>query len=369
MKKFFNNKKAQQLVEFLLVAPFFIIMLGILTEYAYALNINMTLTNGLKNVTSSIYSEISPSMTASSINSLVKTNLTTYLSNNNIPTNTENKITVNYVTQGQTAIFMANYTYIPAFTLPNIYFNFLPEKFNFFSTATVPKAFLTSNNYNTSITSSVLDKIWSSTANFSTQDSFNASKKGIMKDTTGRGNVLFLVPTTAVGLTNAYALVNWDGSLKKSGTDVYTLSTTDGRLYTCSSIACAFTGNTFLNYAISNGFYNMIFIHDTQTPANLSTLTTFWLTPSGAVDISASSVQGILKRALGLVNLNSNLSIGNYDNLDVSAYPNIGVSTGNSYTVDYFGSTVFVHTSADSLTNITNVAAPTYNYNFGSKVN
>lgn len=233
-----KKKKAQQLVEFLLVAPFMIIILGILTEYAYALNINMTLTQGLKTVTSSIYGDIKPETTTSEITTLVTTNLTDYLSTSNIPTNTENNIKVNYFTIGENAVFIARYTYFPAFTLPNVYFKIMPDQFDFLATSSVPKAFLEENDYSMSVDSQTLDKVWSSTAGFSSQDDFNASKEGIMKDTTGRSNMLFLIPTTAaVGLTKAYALVDWNGNTLKSGTNIYTLNTDNGNLYECSSMS------------------------------------------------------------------------------------------------------------------------------------
>ena len=368
MRETKNKKKAQQLIEFLLVVPFMVIILGVLTEYAYALNINMTLNEGLKTVTASIYSKIKPEMTQSDIKTILQDNLTTYLSENNAPTNSENNIIVGYFINGQSAVFMASYTYIPAFTLPNVYFKILPDEFNFFTTATVPSAFLGENNYNTSIDSSVLDSIWSSSADFASLDSFNDSKKGIMKDVPGRTNVLFLVPTTAPGLTNPYVLVDWDGTIKKNlAADTYTLDTDDGKLYECSAMICNYN-EKFFNYLTDNDYYNIIFVHDDETPSDLNDLSTYWLNPSGTTDISADTVSGILKRSLALVDMSS-FSIGNYDNINVSAY-NSDISFGNTYTVNTFGSMIFVSGSGDNISNIISTeSAPNYNYNFGSKVN
>ncbi len=364
-----KKKKAQQLVEFLLVVPFIVIILGILTEYAYALNINMTLNDALKTVASSIYGNIKPGMTQSDIKTALQNNLITYLNDNRVPTNSENNVTVGYFISGQTAVFMASYTYIPAFTLPNVYFKVLPDKFNFFTTSAVPSAFLNENNYNTSIDSSVLDGIWSSTASFSSLDSFNDSKKGIMKDTDGRENMIFLVPTTAPDLTKAYILVDWDGAMKKNfGGDVYVLNADDGGVYECSSSACTSASKTFFSYLTENNYYNITFVHDNETPNDLNTLSDYWIEPSGSTDISANSVDGILKRALSLINA-SNLSIGNYDNINVSAY-NSDISNSNEYQMSSFGSMVFIYNSEDSIGDIIGgESAPAYDYDFGSKVN
>lgn len=355
-----KKKKAQQLIEFLLVVPFMVIILGILTEYAYALNINMTLNEGLKTVTSELYSDIKPSMTQSQIKTTLKNNLITYLGENNVPTNSENSITVGYVINGQTTVFMASYTYVPVFTLPNVYFKILPDQFNFFTTAAVPSAFWGQNNYNSSINSSVLDRIWSSAADFSSLNSFNDSKKGVMKDAYGRNNMVFLTPTAEPLLSQPYLIAGWSGA-----TSQYTLDTSDGNIYYCHEIevdeelirVCDYIQN-FFSYLTSNSYSNIMFIHDNGS----------WITPSGASDLSDSSVDGILKRALSLTN-SGNLSIGNYDNINVSAYNN-DISFGNTYNLKTFGSMSFTYTSDDNISSIIGGASPpSYNYDFGSKVN
>lgn len=371
----YKKKNAQQLIEFLLVVPFMVIILGILTEYAYALNINMTLSEGLKTVTSSIYSEIKPSMSANDIRTTVTQNFTTYLSNNNVPTNSENNIQVGYTINGQTAVFMASYTYIPAFTLPNVYFKFMPDKFNFLATAAVPAAFLGANNYD-NINSAQLDGIWNASI-FTDLASFNGNKYGIMKsDTTngGRSKMLFLVPTDnetfgGVNLDSPYLLVGWDGPVKKNNTDFYVVDTKDGQLYTCtqtynSNCSIDAVNSIFYNYLTSKKIYNIIFIHDTQTPQpnNLTeaNLNIQWISPANSADLSVNNVNGILKRALALSDMNT-LSVGNYDGINVSSY-NASISGGTNYNAETFGSMIFVHTAADSISKITNGAsAPNIN--------
>lgn len=354
-------KKAQQLIEFLLVVPFMVIILGVLTEYAYALNINMTINEGLKMSTASIYSEIKPNMNANTIRAKVLSDFTSYLNANNVPINPENKINVGYGVVGQTAVFMASYTYIPAFTLPNVFFKIMPDEFNFFTTTAVPSAFLGGNiTYNSSLDSTKLDKIWSTTADFSTQSSFDASKNGIMKTDDpkalangGRNSMIFLFPDLII--PTSYYLIHWDGTFNNC---VFNSNT--GLV---SGADCgAYSGGTFLSYLQGNNYYNIIFLHDDEPPSKkIEDLNGYW-NPSGDSNLTPTADQGVLKRALNLTKLSSSLSIGNYDNLSVSVY-NSSVSSGNDYNVKYFGSMVFV-ASSDDTSKIIVGNAPSKNYNF-----
>ncbi len=364
--KLFKKKKAQQLIEFLLVAPFMIIILGVLTEYAYALNINMTLTQGLKTVTSSIYSKISPSTTKSTIDSLVASELQTYLSNNNVPLNSENALKVSsVVVSNQTSIFMATYKYYPAFTLPNTYFRILPEEFDFLATAAIPTAFISSNNYSSGITSTDLDKIWSSTADFSSLDSFNSSKNGIMKSgTADRQRMIFLVPNSSaktLGYSNLYALVNWTGSILMSGTNTYNANLSTGMINTCSATSCSATSTPFKSFITTspNSYYNIIIINDDDAD-DITTLKNNWAyNTSGSTinvdystDISSENVDGILKRALAIITPPSS-SVGNYDNISAS-----------SYKVTALGSMVICAPTSVSISSITSGTPYNVNYIF-----
>jgi hypothetical protein len=358
---------AQQLIEFLLIAPFLIIILGIVTEYAYALNIDMTLSQGLKDATANIYASVNPSLDANGIKDQVLTDLTTYLSNNNVPTKAANGLTIDYAlvtgdsNVGEVAIFTASYKYIPAFSLPNTYFHILPEEFNFVASTAVPGALIVSNKaYTTNkLGSTDLDMIWAGTSSFSSLDSFNDSKKGIMKDLGSRMCMLFLIPTTApdssIPSGSAYILILWSGSAITESSETYTLNTNDGKIYECSSTVCTDTGTAFIEYIKNNGYTNVIFVHDEA----VSDYTKQWAynkttndsIPTETADISQSNIDGILKRTLSLFN-STNYSIGNYDNIEVSEY-NSDVSIGNTYTVTSFGSIVFVYMDGtDNLDNI-----------------
>ncbi len=144
-RNFLNKKsKAQQLVEFLLVAPFLVIFFGILTEYAYALNVSLVLQNGVKTVSANMYAKIKPSMSESEIKQELLSELSAYMTANNAPNKAANGLSVDYVEVGNSAVILAGYKYICAFTLPTIYFHILPEEFNFKASATAMCSFFTS---------------------------------------------------------------------------------------------------------------------------------------------------------------------------------------------------------------------------------
>lgn len=368
----YKQRNAQQLVEFLLVIPFMMIILGILTEYSYALNINMTLTHGLKYAASTVYRDIKPGMTHNKSETLncddnnnppLEKNLCKYLSDNNVPTTTENNIKLGYVIVDNSAIFMLNYTYIPAFSLPNVWFHFMPDKFQFLSTAAVPSAFLKSSNYSSGIDSRALDNIWPGITDFQTTDGFEKAKKGIMKEdeTTmgkGRSQMLFLVQSTVTALAKPFTLISWDGTPKTDTGGTYTLDLSNGKVYLCSSATACAENKDFMTYLSEKGYYNVIF--DGEDPENI------WLTPTGATDISAESSDGTLKRLLGLIDT-SNLSIGNYDNIDTTF--NTEVSTSILYKVKTLGSLVLVYPNEikDEINSIASKASEaSYNgtYNF-----
>lgn len=363
-----KSKNAQQLIEFLLIIPFMIVFLGILTEYAYAFNIYLTLTDGLKTSATTIYSQISPTLTQSNIDSIIKTNLSTYLSNNNVPLQTENNLTVSSVIiDNQTSIIMAKYTFIPSFTMINPFLIVLPQKFNFLATTSVPTAFLKSNNYTSGIDSVTLDKVWSSTANFSDPDSFNTSKRGIMKSgATARNNMLFLVPNNVaktLGYNNLYALVNWSGNILMSGANSYNLNLSTGKINMCSSAGCSTTSINFTDYVTGspNSYYNIIFVQDSDA-SDIAELSNNWAYQAGSgtpipvtnsTDLSEITVDGVLKRALAIISPPST-SLGNYDN-----------DSSSGYKVTYFGSMVFCAPTTLVLSTITTGSLHSINYNFG----
>ena len=89
--------KAQELVEFLVVAPFFIIIFGIMTEYAFAMHSRYLLTNGLKTSVGNIYSNIQADTTTEKTLGQIKTDLNEYLESNNASLS---EVSVNIAAQG-----------------------------------------------------------------------------------------------------------------------------------------------------------------------------------------------------------------------------------------------------------------------------
>lgn len=361
MYKFKINKKksAQQLIEFLLVVPLIIIFLGILTEYAYALNIDMTLTNGLKSATSNIYRSIEPGMSSNAIQAIVRNELVDYLQDNNVPVTAENNLIVTYSPTGDPRVFTALYQYLPAFELPHWQFRFLPERFLFAATSAVPESFLLDNDYNSgaTISSTDLDDVWNP-AGFNNLTDFDGSKRGILGDNnpaTGRANMLFLIPDNAsadlIGVPHghAYALVNWNGQIMTdSGSDVV-VNTDNGDFYWCSPTVCTTSGLPLIQYMIWKQLYYTIFIHDVD--ASDPRVITNWSTPLG-LNADLTNGSGVLRRAM-------TFSAGpgfNYDGLTVNSY-NSTIPALNPYTVTTFGSFVFV-TQGDNIGNIATGSIP-----------
>lgn len=351
--------KAQQLVEFLLVVPFMVIILGILTEYAYALNVDATLNDGLKAATSSIYSEIKPNMSKADINNIVTAQLRDYMRKNNAPVQPENNLSVDYVTIGENAVFLARYTYLSAFTLPNVYFHILPEKFNFCASAPLPAAFLRQNTYDATVDSVALDKIWSSTADFSQIDSFNASKQGIMMNTYSASgsptdDIAFFVPVDSSITFNinpfSYYIIHWNGKNWSGDNDnPWIADLTDGYIHHCSNAtsSCTATSDRILNKL--SGVTSIIFSHsylgmqptggcDVKIAGN-----TCWI-QSKSNKIADTTEDGALKQELALTDSDTKLSGGNYDNKDTSLYsPNPGVQSSTKYVLATFGSLVIIY--------------------------
>lgn len=371
-----KKRKAQQIVEFILVAPFLIIFLGILTEYAYALSINMTLSSTLKDATTNIYREISPSLNEEKIVEIVKTKYIESLKNNNIPTKEENNITLSCVTSGKTTVFMGTYTYYSAFTLPNVFFHFLPEKFNFFVTAAVPSAYLKSNVYAGTDTTS-LNSIWGAT-DLTSINNYNGIKKGILKDTTtnARQQILFFVPFSNKKLKNPYALVDWSGNiLKPEGEDnsYYYFTSENSNLGICrnvtdekskeTSLVCETTGNTNTFDYLRSKNINMVYFAN-NTSSDLESITSNWITgaDSSNGDISSTSISGILKKTITLEGTIENSFLGNLDNIEVFNYY-VSLCPKNSIIMQNFGSMIFIDRDATNMNTITNgKSIPTFDF-------
>jgi len=360
--------RAQQLIEFLLVVPFMMIILGVVTEYAYALNVNLSLYNGMRTVTSTIYSEIKPGMTSTDIHDFVQERLENYLVANNIPLSAANNLTVNIVTNADFAAFVVSYNYLSAFTLPNVYFHVLPAKLNFTAVSVVPAAFLKPNNYPPDISSTVLDGIWGSHAyndagGLTALDAFLPTENGIMNEplapmSADTQNLAFVVPINGLETISPfdkatpYYVVNWDGTLKSQfvanfqNNSLYDCSGVNafGLYYHCLPVAGSATG-------LVSGRWNVIAIDlsdfSTPYPYNVVIFLNQWLQKDGNTYLGnvSDADDGALRQFLGLNNMSQGASAplnGNYDGLLVSTY-NPTASFGNKYIMQSQGSYIFVH--------------------------
>lgn len=403
-----KKKISQQLVEFLLVVPFMVIILGILTEYAYALNINLTIDQGIKMATSAgytakdasgvdqnygTYSQIKPpDSTANSADYIVqkvREGFTQYLKDNNVPTRPENNITVTPLTipttKGQITVFVASYTYIPAFTLPNVYFKFMPDEFHFSASSTVPSAFLGDNSAYT-IKTDDLNHIWASGGDLADKTSFDASRQGIIKSDTGggRNSFTFLIPNSELNgsstpiegdgpLSRPIELVHWDGGITHQAVDM-----SNGTYYTWRldkrwivdiryEIPVYDKDGKIVSYAprdYSHWYYfivtsrsgsyspsgQTVFVHDPQI-TDISDMSNW--NPSGATDLSPTSVSGALKNMVTLTSSGGG-STGRFESdqdtpntdIPVSVY-NPSAAGSNQYSVKYNGVNKLIYTAAD----------------------
>lgn len=341
----FKKKKAQQLIEFLLAAPFLIAFLALVTEYAYALNVNMTLSQGVKTVTAEIYKSIKPDMTSDSVKNLVYTKLVKYLEDNNIVTNYalihEDAVSINTLTVDDSTIFIANYRYYTAFSLPNHLISILPDKFDFMASAVVPKAFLADNSAYT-IESSTLNNINGDDSSLPQSELYRGYKHGVLNEqTTYRDNMLFLYPTTIPSIGDAYFILYWSGNaLSRSGDFVFAKKDSSA-IYTCNAMFVCTTDASYNWNSIvtAKNPKNIVFVNDS---------TANWLlAPAGATDFSPANVTGRLKNAVALVEPNGS-SKGNYDNLSISYN---SFFSKPSYTVRPLYSLLFTYlNTSDSLT-------------------
>ena len=365
--KFKKMKKrfAQQLVEFLLVAPFIIIILGIMTEYAYALYVRMVVNQGLREVTTTLYKEMKPTLSKSEIQALALKRLNEYLVANNVATQYTGTVPdadpaalkLEYVTSTDTTVFVATYKYIPAITFPQVYFHFLPERLNFMLISAVPNTFMNGNDtYIKGPSSTELDQAWQ-VGSFANLTDFDNWKKGVLKDSVGANNIIFLIPVTNMpplaGKT-IYALITWNGVSLRNGTsyEIANLDSSNGDLYNCDWTAAwtetlpdpdvfhpaQWTCNQSGTVKNSlSGYTNFIFVHGNNTPIDAS---------GGSV--SPAGWSAMLPKALAIVDAAGN-SLGNYDNLAVNSYNTTAAPAASTYTTTVSSNKVFVYSTADNI--------------------
>lgn len=344
-----TNKRAQQLVEFLIVAPLIVVILGIVTEYAYALSINLTLEQGLKYATANIYKSIKPGMTEADIVANVQSDLSDYITDNMIPIDGSG-VSVSGSINDINAFFTASLSYKTAFTLPNTFGNIIPESFNFSTASVVPAAFLKPNNYD-AITSDQLDKIWANGADFSSLDSFNDSKRGIMRASlnnsygypTDRICFLFKPTPSKDGSKILYEMYKWNGTNPSPDTNYpYYANVKDGKIYEYLPELEDFAASDAGALSTILSGYSTIIVFDEMG-------TSGWTTGCDPnVTLDKTSQNCAMKAALSL---SSELgSLTNYDGINIP--DNVVFANTGKYTISNIGTKIIIHPAATDVSGL-----------------
>lgn len=373
--------KAQQLIEFLFVVPFLVIILGIVTEYAYALNVNMSISHGLRATTSTLYASIKPTdnMTELQIQnqicSLVKDKMYGYLSINNIPNEDENAFKVQCAVAGDNAAFVAQYTYVPTITLPLVYIHILPEQIHFAAASVVPTAFLKPNNYSSMVMEDLVKVptgiqlgygFWSFQMS---QQEKSILKQSLYSMGKGTEDMIFLVPVTVPyppfnSSGDTYYVVDWAGNIVGGYNWFGSLGPSDSPpypLYLCSPpedkpeepISCYPAVDRSVQYLLDK--HSIVYVFDKSDyqvnygDCSSTSSCVNWL--NGSSPIWASS--GGLLYALTFSSNGGGGAYknhGNYDGIKVNTY-NSYAAGDNIYKMETNGSYVFVH-GKDSVPNL-----------------
>ena len=146
-------KKAQQLVEFALVLPILMIIVMVIIELGFAINARITLADAIKMSIGQINQSYNSADNQTTKQALLENSLTNtmvnYFSLHNMPyANTINVQILPGSSGSQTSLVVANYTYTPIFTLPNIFGGqIIPSNLTFSSFQVVNNALLMGNQY------------------------------------------------------------------------------------------------------------------------------------------------------------------------------------------------------------------------------
>jgi len=335
-----QTQLAQQLVEFMLVVPFMIMIFGILLEYAYALSINLTLAQGVNTVASSIYRDIKPNMTRADIDAIVLSKVTDFMRENRAPINSENGLDVQSAIVGNNAFFLATYTYVPAFNMPILNIYFMPKEFHFKAAAMVPASFLNVNDYSLSghyvdkITSDNLTNFWGDVG--TNPDCVNSPMRSSIDLTKGKFSdhlaltktLFFVNPVTVAGVTT-FNVITWNGTDLLAG----------GRIDLDSLI-----GTPYFSAASP---YTNIIIYSEPLGGLTWDSSKDWISGCNpSVSLAVDTQSCTLKDALSLSS--SAGSLGTYDTdntLDLSSYGPL-FSQSNRYQIYTIDALVVVHDPA-----------------------
>lgn len=172
-----RSKKAQQLVEFALVAPIFLTIVVLIIELGFAINTRETIAEAVK---SSVMqsNELSnqtgsDSVKKESIRSAIEENIKTYASDHGIPNSSSVRVEIIDISGSDKAVVMAYYTYKPYFSLP-FTDGFLKSQFDFSSYQIISNRTFLANTGISTLSSNDLASFWKNTS--------LDGRKGILKN-------------------------------------------------------------------------------------------------------------------------------------------------------------------------------------------
>lgn len=173
MKK---NRKAQQLVEFVLVAPVLIMILVVIVEVGYAINTKISLGESIKlsiPALNQLYNQTSSKeIKLETMRASLEESMKNYFDSHNLPNSDSIKVSIVDPTNSFTAVVTATYSYEPIFTLPNLFdIQIIPDSYNFSSSQVISKSLLSESTFNSALSSYDLSSFGKSTGLFDSRTS------------------------------------------------------------------------------------------------------------------------------------------------------------------------------------------------------
>ncbi|MEI7475673.1 MAG: TadE family protein [bacterium] len=214
MKK---SRKAQQLVEFVLVAPVIMAILVVIVEIGYAINTKISLGESIKSSIPALNQLYNQSNTEAAKLELVRSTLETsikgYFDSHNLPNSDSISVSITEPANSQTAVVTAIYSYEPVFKLPNLFNSqLIPDKYTFSSSQVISKSLLSAGTFNSPLSTYDLSSFGKTNGNLDSRTSalINSTIDGI--DFRSKLAILLSFKTTNGDSAYKYArLVNWWG--------------------------------------------------------------------------------------------------------------------------------------------------------------
>lgn len=294
------RKKAQQLVEFVLILPVLLMVLVVIIETGFAINARITLSEAVKMSMAEVSQLAGQTGNETNKTNYIKnqlnTDLISYFNSHNIPYANTMNVKIGNVTGTNLALVSASYNYSPTFTLPNLLgAQIIPSKYSLRSQQLINKALISDNsNFNLSDDELRNKYIYPSTSILKTTniDGIN------MRDKIG-----FLIDTD--GNTRA-ELRKWDGT-EFTATSGFQFDLTNGYLYQGNV-------NKFTPYVCK------LFESGITTAIDTRMNSAAWCSTAAECtgDVSHHSYDLATKRALSFLMADTGKAWGSYEPIDDS---------------------------------------------------